>query len=390
MIPITFAIAVILAPIVLVTAFFAIEVICGLSPVRSPSPAGDRVRAVIVIPAHDEQAVIARTVAELKREAPETARILVVADNCSDGTEAAAHSAGAEVIRRTDSERRGKGFALAAARAHLSEDPPHVVVVLDADCRLDSVSLRTLAGTAAASGRACQAVNLLAPEPDGAVMVQISTLAFMIKNLVRQRGLTRLAGRAHLNGTGMALPWSLFREADLGGANIVEDLALGLELAERAAAPIFIEGARVWSPAASTGGTLVQRRRWEGGYLATALRKAPAALVRSIAHGDLKGVCAALDLSIPPLALLFVLNAIAFLLALAATLAGAATWPLLVQIAAGIMAAIALGLAWAREGRAFASGATLLRLPIYVLWKLPMYLGLVRRGAPKEWLRTGR
>ena len=390
MIPITFIIAVILAPIVLVTAFFAIEVICGLSRVRSPIAARASVRTVIIIPAHDEEAVIARTVAELKREAAETARILVVADNCSDATAAVAHSASAEVIRRNDSERRGKGFALAAARAHLSNDPPDVVIVLDADCRLAGASLRTLAGTAAASGRACQAVNLLAPELGGAVMVQISTLAFMIKNLVRQRGLMRLAGRAHLNGTGMALPWHIFAEADLGGSNIVEDLALGLELAERATAPMLVEGARVWSPAASAAGTLVQRRRWEGGYLATALRKAPPALLRGITHADPRGVCAALDLSVPPLALLFVLNAIAFGLALAGTFIGAAAWPLVVQVAVGSIAAIALWLAWVREGRIFASGATLLRLPIYVLWKLPMYLGLARSGAPKEWLRTGR
>jgi hypothetical protein len=65
-------------------------------------------------------------------------------------------------------------------------------------------------------------------------------------------------------------------------------------------------------------------------------------------------------------------------------------WPVAVQIGVGAIASAALVLAWVREGRGFASGATLLRLPLYVLWKLPMYAGLVRRGAPKEWLRTGR
>ena len=101
----------------------------------------------------------------------------------------------------------------------------------------------------------------------------------MIKNLVRQRALQRLAGRAHLTGTGMALPWPIFEQANLGGSNIVEDLALGLELAERSAPPMLVEEATVWSPAASAGGTLVQRRRWEGGFLATMLKTAPGALV---------------------------------------------------------------------------------------------------------------
>jgi cellulose synthase/poly-beta-1,6-N-acetylglucosamine synthase-like glycosyltransferase len=390
LIAITFLIALILAPIVIVTGFFAVELFAGCSPLSSPSAGGSAVRVVVVIPAHDEQAVIARTVAELKREGGAPLAVLVVADNCVDDTAAAAGSAGAEVVVRNDPERRGKGYALAASRAHLSGDPPDVVVVLDADCRIDGTSLRALAGSAATSGRACQAVNLLVPDLSAPVLVQISTFAFMIKNLIRQRALHRLARRAHLNGTGMALPWAIFADAELGGANIVEDLALGLELAARAAPPMLVEGARVWSPAASAGGTLVQRRRWEGGYLATALRIAPRALLRSVARGDVRGVCAALDLLIPPLALLFVLNALGFMFALAAALCGASVWPLLVQVAVGSIAFLALGLAWSREGRRFASRATLLRLPLYVVWKIPMYLGLVRRGAPKEWLRTGR
>jgi hypothetical protein len=99
---------------------------------------------------------------------------------------------------------------------------------------------------------------------------------------------------------------------------------------------------------------------------------------------------AALDLSIPPLALLVLINALALVIAILGVLAGAAIWPVIVQLAVGIIAGFAVVLAWAREGRRFASAGTLVRLPFYVLWKLPMYVGLARRGAPKEWLRTGR
>jgi cellulose synthase/poly-beta-1,6-N-acetylglucosamine synthase-like glycosyltransferase len=221
-------------------------------------------------------------------------------------------------------------------------------------------------------------------------MVQISTFAFLIKNLIRQRALQRLAGRAHLTGTGMALPWAIFAGANLGGANIVEDLALGLELADRGARPMLVEAATIWSPPASEAGTLVQRKRWEGGFLATALKTAPRALVRSFGRADVRGVLAALDVCIPPLALLFVMNAALLVIGIAGIALGAAVWPVVVQIAVGLVASAALALAWVREGRGFASGATLLRLPLYVLWKLPMYAGLVRRGAPTEWLRTGR
>jgi cellulose synthase/poly-beta-1,6-N-acetylglucosamine synthase-like glycosyltransferase len=391
LIGLTFLTFVLLAPVVVLTGFFALEIFTGLRAFRSERCADlAGATGVIIIPAHDEEAVIERAIRDTIREAGSDIRLLVVADNCTDRTAELAQSAGASVLVRNDPMHRGKGFALAAAREHLRANPADVVIVLDADCRIDAVSVRALLACASRTARPCQAVNLLAPDLSASPLVQISSFAFMIKNLVRQRALQRLAGRAHLTGTGMALPWPIFDHADLGGSNIVEDLALGLELAERAAPPLLVEEATVWSPAASAGGTLVQRRRWEGGFLATMLKTAPRALMRSLRRADARGLCAALDLCIPPLALLVMLNGLALLLALLLVLLGGMAWPAFVQSVIGILAAGAVTLAWLKEGRRFASAATLLRLPFYVLWKLPMYVGLARSGAPKDWLRTGR
>jgi glycosyltransferase involved in cell wall biosynthesis len=378
---------VVLAPLIIVTAFFALELFAGLPSLGRSNTDPTAVAAIIVIPAHNEEAVIDATVRRTLAAAQDI-ELLVIADNCTDRTAELARSAGATVLVRDDPNHRGKGFALAAARANLRDHPPDVVIVLDSDCSIDAQSLGALARQGGT--RPCQAVNLLAPDLTAGPLVQLSSFAFMVKNLIRQRALQRLANRAHLTGTGMALPWPIFDEANLGGANIVEDLALGLELAKRAAPAMLVEDATVWSPAASTGGTLIQRRRWEGGFLATMLRTAPGALAHSLRRGDLRGLCGAIDLFIPPLALLAMLNAAALVLAFLLVVAGSAVWPLIVHVAAGILAAIAILLVWWNEGRRFASAATLLRLPFYVLWKLPMYLGLARRGAPKDWLRTGR
>ena len=391
MIGLTFLTCVLVAPIVILTGFFAVEICLGLRPLRAPDcgelPA---VAVVIVIPAHDEEAVIERTVRETIGEASAGRNVLVIADNCTDRTAKLARAAGAEVVERHDLEHRGKGFALAAAREHLRGRRVDVVVILDADCRLEAKGLDALLACAARTGRPCQAVNLLAPDLGAGPLVQISSFAFMVKNLIRQRALQRLAGRAYLTGTGMALPWAIFDGANLGGSNIVEDLALGLELAKRGMPPLLVENATVWSPPASSGGTLVQRRRWEGGFLATMLKTAPMALLGSVRRADARGFLAAIDLCIPPLALLAMLNVAAFLLALLAWAAGGDRWPIAVLVTVGVLAGAAVGLAWLREGRRFASAGTLLRLPFYVLWKLPMYVGLARKGAPKDWLRTGR
>src|SRR5690606_10517340 len=79
-----------------------------------------------LIPAFDEAANVTRVV----RVAQSTGLgpVLVVDDGSTDGTGAAARAAGAKVLRLNENE--GKGGALAAGAAALSED---VLVLLDAD-----------------------------------------------------------------------------------------------------------------------------------------------------------------------------------------------------------------------------------------------------------------
>ena len=383
--------ALLLLPTV-VTAYFVVEVLAGLprGGSRHLLPGGS-VRATIVIPAHDEEAVLEATLERLLVALPDGAEILVVADNCTDDTAAIAHNAGVRVAERHDADRRGKGFALDHARQALATDPPEVVLVVDADCTIDKNSLTALIGSAAASGRAAQAINLLRPALDAPPMVQVSTFAFMLKNVVRQRGLQRLAGRVHLTGTGMALPWAHFAAADLATSSIVEDIRLGFELADRGVPPQLVEDAFIWSSPSTESGTLTQRKRWEGGFLNMAGRTAPRAMAQAVRRFDPRGIAAALDLCVPPLALLGLVNVGLLLFTAGLTaLTGAAWWPVgtFVLVLAAMAAAVLA--AWAREGRAFLPARALIRLPLYMLWKVPLYLGLTRRGTPSEWLRTGR
>lgn len=380
----TALIAILLAPFAILTAFFVIEVLAGLSARATAGRKSEGHSAVVIVPAHDEERVIADTLERLKEALGEGMRILVVADNCTDATAECVRAQGVEVIERHDLHLRGKGHALAFAVESLSSDPPDVLVVLDADCSIDGGSLSSLVEAAATTGRPAQAINLLQPDRSASPLVQLSTFAFMLKNLVRQRGLQRMAGRVHLTGTGMAMPYELFRASSHVRSSIVEDLALGLELADQGHPPQLIEDAFVWSGSSTEQGTLIQRRRWEGGFLATAARYGPKAILSG-------SVLAGLDLLVPPLALFAALNCAALLAAAALAVAsGGGWWPIVVQAVLLGAAGLAIFFAWLREGRRFVSLGVLARVPLYVLWKLPMYLGLARRGAPGEWLRTGR
>lgn len=387
----TTLVAILLAPFAVLTLFFLIEVLAGLPSLRPARFEANAGSAVIVVPAHDEAEVIGETLRALIDSLSPGMRLLVVADNCTDSTAEAARAMGVEVLERNDIERRGKGFALAFAADHLRSDPPDIFGVMDADCAIDQASLQALVGSAHASGGPAQAVNLLRPDRGAPPLVQLSNFAFVLKNLVRQRGLQRLAGRVHLTGTGMAMPFGLFQISGDTRSSIVEDLALGLDLADAGHPPKLVGNAFVWSGSASEQGTLVQRRRWEGGFLATALRQGPKEAWHGLVRGKPRAVLAGLDLMVAPLALFAVLNVAALLVATGLILvSGGAWWPVIAQFVLLAFALVAVLVAWAREGRDFISLGVLARLPLYVMWKVPMYLGLARRGTPKEWLRTGR
>ena len=93
-----------------------------------------------------------------------------------------------------------------------------------------------------------------------------------------------------------------------------------------------MSGATVWSSGSSEQGTLTQRRRWEGGFLATAIRHGPKEVLFGLTSGDPKRIFAGLDLLVPPLALFAFLNAAALAVAAFATAAlDLHWWPIFVQ-----------------------------------------------------------
>ncbi|WP_219893753.1 glycosyltransferase family 2 protein [Aquisediminimonas profunda] len=377
-------------PVISIYAVFINEVLLGLialpSKVVSARPGA---KTTLLIPAHNEAAGIASTIARVRLVLPSGSRILVVADNCSDATAEIARANGCEVIERFDLERRGKGFALDFGRAHLASDPPDCVIILDADCIPDEGTIESLSGSALYYMRPVQAVNLMRAGPDSGPIVQISNFAFMIKNLVRQRGLVRAGGPAMLTGTGMAFPWAIFEGLSLASSNIVEDLAVTVELTRNGVRPLLVESGRVWSNAATAQDTLTQRTRWEHGFIGTAIKHALPSLAAGIKNGQLASFRLGLHLLVPPLALLFSVGFLLVTTLFVLSALGATAMPAVVLGALMSTSLLLLLIAWWRDGRDLLSFRAISRIPLYVLWKIPVYLKLVK-GAETEWVRTKR
>jgi cellulose synthase/poly-beta-1,6-N-acetylglucosamine synthase-like glycosyltransferase len=374
----------------LALTIYSMEIVAGLGQSRhAEARRSDYGSVAILVPAHNEATGITATIAGLRQVAPVGTRILVVADNCTDDTAARARRAGAEVIERSDQDFRGKGYALAFGRDLLADSPPTTVIVIDADCQLAPGGVEHLCRAVRERGAPAQATNLLIPDRSAPALVQISSFALLVKNLVRSRGLSRIGGCALLTGTGMAFPWSVFADAPLATGDIAEDLGLGIALTSDGIRPQLVTAATVRSPAATVSESALQRRRWEHGFLANALRHAVPTLIKGTMTGSRSMIALGLHLLVPPLALLFLITG-ADLALLAAIGALWGIWtPLLILLGVFTVALALTAIAWLCYGRETLAFNALLQAPLYILWKIPNYFRFIVKRETR-WQRARR
>ncbi|WP_234406955.1 glycosyltransferase family 2 protein [Limnothrix sp. PR1529] len=375
-------------------AMLAIEcLVGGLLPGfgRSPSTAGwRRPRVAVLIPAHNEAASIGTTIQAIQPQLQPGDRLLVVADNCTDATAELARSAGADVAERFNTEQRGKGYALDFGVRVLAQEPPEVVVIVDADCTLEPGSLDRLGQWALKHNRPVQGRYLMELPPSPSAARRVSAFAFAVKNFARSEGLRRLGLPCLLNGTGMAFPWQAIAQLPLASGNLVEDMQMGIDLTVAGSPPLFCPDAPVTGrlPQAESAATS-QRTRWEHGHLQTMISVVPPLLGRAIRTGNGPLLVMGLDLLVPPLSFLVMIWVGAVI---AVTGLGALVGRWQPAIGMGVLGLVlfgAIGLAWWRVGRPFLSARMLLMIPIYVLQKVPIYLGFLKRRQT-EWVRTER
>lgn len=374
--------------LLVLAGFFALEVAGAFLPPRR-APSGRAGPLAVVIPAHNEAGGIVATIRNAQAQLREGDRLIVVADNCDDETAEIALRAGAACLIRNEPDRRGKGYALQFALDKLRDDPPDLVVFLDADCRLADGALAALAGAAAEAGRPAQALYLMRAPAGASEAVRVAAFAWLLMNRVRMGGLSTLFDVTRMTGAGMAVPWRIAETLDLASGEIVEDLALTTRLAEEGAPPAFCLDAIVESdfPLAEEH-TTSQRARWENGSLRMAIARAPSLLAKALGAGDLRLAAVALDLAIPPL-MLFAAALVAMVVIGLAGLIIGADLPLRLALTALTLFAAASLAGWLGFGLKALPPEALPGLAGHALQKLKVYGAEGRRSAAR-WTRTRR
>ena len=387
----------ILATVLVLPCFvFSVEVLVAFfrrnsKNLKRPQVFTGKEKRAILVPAHNEAAVIKATLTTLMSQLQPSDRLVVVADNCVDATAEIARQTGAIVIERQNVHHRGKGYALDFGLRYLSKDAPDVVIMIDADCQVRSGAIDAIANLALKTHRPVQATYLLNQGANPSTKEMVSTFAFKVKNLVRPLGMQGLGQPCLLTGTGMAFPWSIIQQADLANGNIVEDMKLGLDLAVAGHLPLMCSNALVTGEQPQQSSVaMTQRTRWEHGHLQTLITSVPVLLWEGLKQRRVGLVALALDMSVPPISLLVMLwVSTAALITLWSLSLGGHWLPLAVVYGAGLSLLLAIFLAWYGFARREIPVSRLVSIPLYVLWKVPLYFKFLS-GPENTWIRTER
>jgi cellulose synthase/poly-beta-1,6-N-acetylglucosamine synthase-like glycosyltransferase len=358
---------------------------------RPPERSSRRLRFDVFVPAHDEEAVIARTVTNLRRlDWPaERFRVIVIADNCSDATSNVATQAGAVVFERTDPGLRGKGYALKLAfERSAAEGWADAVVVIDADAEASANLLEAFAARIERGACAVQA-HYGVLNPFASWRTRLITIAKAAFHIVRSRARERIGVSCGIRGNGWCVTHALLARVPYRAFSLTEDLEYGIELGLAGIRVQYADEAH--SDADMVSGEQIarkQRQRWEHGRFE--LVRAKSMILLRAAYQKRSAVCLDLALDLLVLPLSYVTLNVCALIALAAL----ASWwlpSMLVWLWIGLGCAAILVLYVLRGWRLSGIGARglidLARAPGFLLWKVIL---MMRRRTSDEWVRTDR
>ncbi|WP_422723920.1 exopolysaccharide biosynthesis GT2 family glycosyltransferase EpsU [Hyalangium rubrum] len=379
-------------PVVLACGYLLLLTLLSAN-LPTPPRVAPRLRFDIIVPAHNEEAGIARTVRNLLAlDYPaELRRVLVVADNCSDTTAERARDAGATVLVRYDTEKRGKGFALAHAFEHSLKDGfADAVVVVDADTEVSPHLLHSFGLRLEAGAQAIQA-HYGVLNPNDSWRTRLMAIGMALFHKVRSQGRERLEVSCGLRGNGMCFSHRVIREVPHDAFSIVEDLEYGIRLGRAGHRVHYAWEAEVLGEMVSSEkASRSQRRRWEGGRWAMTKQFGVPLLDEALEKRNPVLLDLAMDLLVPPLSYV-VLGA----LAVAGAAGALSVWQDRVAFSAYAAAfcVASLGLyvfrGWWVSGMGVQGLLALARAPFYVVWKVWL-MAVGPRDKKGEWVRTTR
>ncbi len=371
--------------------YFLLAAACCKSR-QSEREAGDYRRFAIAIPAHNEAAVLPKTLAALHQQTYPAScfDIYVVADYCTDATVQVAIQQGANGFERNSGPRGRKAYAVQwlIQRILDSGQDYDALVVFDADSCVAPDFLHAANRALEEGYKVLQGQHIIL-EPEQGRFSSFAAVDMRLNNLLRNQAKHNLGLSARLMGDAMIFSMEIIRKYGWPTESLAEDRQYGLYLVTQGERVAYVPGAKSYGQAAPGWRTASrQRLRWYGGAGEIRRQFAPLLLREGLKRRNWAALDLAVELLLPSftwLTLLTVLRlGVGYLFALPTLL------PVL-GVAAMTLAWIAfpfLGL-WL-SGAPRSLYLALLLGPVYVLWRIWVGLSAAVRGKKVAWVRTQR
>ncbi len=352
--------------------------------------AGGSIRFAILIPAHDEELLLPRLLSSLEaqRYPRGNFEVFVIADNCTDGTAAAARQRGAQVLERFDDACRGKGYALQWALSRIGLESHDAVLVVDADCFLDPAALENLSR----SMLAFEVVQCYSGvgNPEESWFTRLLDVSRTLNNNVYSRAKQRLGLSCQLIGTGMCFSTSILRQFGWDAFTVGEDYEYFAKLIGSGRRVGFQWHAKVYHQESSTlKQATTQRMRWSSGRLATLRTYGLPLLWKGVIEGNADKFDAGLALLFPNPSMgmnLTLVCLVASWIAESGRL-GPLTG-LFIALAALQLGIFLVGVAYTKNR--LRKLAAIFVAPAFLAWKMAIDMLSVLGFGRKKWIRTER
>ncbi len=398
------SIAVLTAVNVSTAGYLGLLTLAGVRRPGSPTVGDRTTRFAIVVPAHDEAAVISDTLRSFDTlDYPRAAYdVHVVADNCTDTTAEIVREHGWHVHERHDLGDPGKGPALNWLFDRIDADLEldfEVVVVVDADTVLDSGFLAAMDRAFADGAEVAQGFYSVR-DPGDSTSAGIRYAALACRHHLRPLGRNRLGASCGLYGNGMAFQRDILRRRRWSG-HLVEDAEFQMELLLGDGVLVrYVPDARLEAEMPGTlDGATSQNERWERGRIELARRSVPR-LVRALPTARGRRIAyldAIADHVIPPLSLVVVLQGVgtaASVGAAFATLRGDRNEKFTRRAIVHVGTLVLLGTHVVAALRTVTAPPSVYRsltkAPSMIIWKVGLWSNALRSKNEVVWRRTKR
>lgn len=256
-------------------------------------------KLVVVIPAHNEEEHLQKTLDSLKQN-EESFTIVVVADNCHDKTVEIAQNNHIRVIERVDENDLGKHYALNYAFSILLKEDFQIFLIVDADCICAPNLIQQVQQTIAEGADGVQVCYWLNDDHTD-YKNRILRVAFNAVNYLRPLGRNNWGFSAGILGTGFALKRNIIEKIKIPIDSVVEDACWHLEIVNSGYFIGFNPNSHVTSEIPqSVKAISKQRSRWEGGRLKLLLDELPT-VFQQLCQGRFRMFEPCLDLTLLPL-----------------------------------------------------------------------------------------